>query len=111
MIKRKILSLCFFVTFNMFPSNAHAFNFETGKNLFKNNCLACHENGKNLSIPEKNLKKEILQANGMYNVNAIKYQILNGKNGMPAFGGRLKEKEIEEISNYVIKAAEQNFEL
>jgi hypothetical protein len=46
----------------------------------------------NLIIPEKNLKKEILQANGIYSQDAIKYQVLNGKNGMPAFGGRLKRR-------------------
>ena len=37
------------------------------------------------------------------------YQVLNGKNGMPAFGGRLKDIEIEDVAEYVIFAAEKNF--
>jgi len=86
-------------------------NFEIGKKLFNSNCIACHQNGGNLIIPEKNLKKSILEINGMDSLEAIMYQILNGKNGMPAFGGRLSEKEIEEIANYVILSAEKNFKL
>jgi cytochrome c6 len=74
-----------------------------GKKLFFSNCNVCHLNGTNIIIPEKNLKQETLKANGMNNVNAIVYQILNGKNGMPAFGGRLKEKEIEAIAKYILK--------
>ena len=36
----------------------------------------------------------------MNNNDAIIYQILNGKNGMPAFGGRLEIKDIEEYLRY-----------
>jgi mono/diheme cytochrome c family protein len=39
----------------------------------------------------------------MNNRNSIIYQIINGKNGMPGFGGRLKESEIEEIASYILK--------
>ena len=46
----------------------------------------------------------------MNSVSAISYQILNGKNGMPAFGGRLKESEIQEIANYVLIQSANNFE-
>jgi len=72
--------------------------------------MACHNGGRNVIIPEKNLKKITLQANGMYKIDSIMYQVLNGKNGMPAFGGRLNEDEIENIAEYVIYAAEKNFE-
>ena len=41
----------------------------------------------------------------MNTTSAIKYQIINGKNGMPAFGGRLKEIEIEQIAKYVLDNA------
>jgi cytochrome c6 len=74
-----------------------------GEKLFLSNCITCHANGNNIIIPEKSLKKEILQTNGMDNKNAIIYQVMNGKNGMPAFGGRLKETEIEAIANYVLE--------
>ena len=51
-----------------------------GKVLFKNNCSVCHLGGNNIIIPEKNLKHETLEANGMNSVSAIGYQIINGKN-------------------------------
>ena len=59
---------------------------------------------------EKNIKGKTLEANVMNSVSAISYQILNGKNGMPAFGGRLKESEIQEIAKYVLIQSANNFE-
>jgi cytochrome c6 len=82
---------------------------ENGEKLFSQNCSACHLDGTNIIIPEKNLLKETLKENGMASVSAISYQILNGKNGMPAFGGRLKEEEIESIAIYVLGATWKNF--
>jgi len=79
-------------------------NLNLGEKLFNENCIACHQNGKNIIIPEKNLTKAILKANGMDSIDSIMYQIINGKNGMPAFGGRLKEIEIKEIANYLFSA-------
>ena len=70
---------------------------ENGEILFKNNCSVCHLGGNNIIIPEKNLKHETLEANGMNSKSAISYQIINGKNGMPAFGGRLKEKKLKKL--------------
>ena len=78
-----------------------------GEKLFQNNCSLCHLNGTNIIIPEKNLKEETLIANGMKNKNSLSYLILNGKNGMPAFGGRLTENEIEAISNYLLNAIQK----
>lgn len=73
-----------------------------GKDLFSKNCSVCHENKGNIILPEKNLHQETLETNGMYNIEAINYQILNGKNGMPAFGGKLNEKQIKEIATYIL---------
>ena len=80
-----------------------------GKEIFQANCSVCHIGGANIIIPEKNLKKNTLEANGMNTVNAISYQIINGKNGMPAFGGRLEEDEIEIVASYVLKQSLTNF--
>ena len=77
--------------------------FEMGKQIFDNNCNVCHIGGNNIIIPEKNLRKKSLDANGMNNLDAIMYQVMNGKNGMPAFGGRLKETEIENVAIFVLK--------
>ena len=82
---------------------------EKGEIIFKNNCIVCHAGGNNLIIPEKNLKKETLEANGMNTKSAISYQVLNGKNGMPAFGGRLKENEIEAVAIYLLEQSAKNF--
>ena len=73
---------------------------KSGEQLFISNCNVCHKNGNNIIIPEKNLRQETLKANGMENIVAIIYQITNGKNGMPAFGGRLKEKYIENAVSF-----------
>lgn len=84
-------------------------NQRIGKEIFQANCSVCHIGGANIIIPEKNLKKNTLEANGMNTVNAISYQIINGKNGMPAFGGRLEEDEIEIVASYVLKQSLTNF--
>ncbi len=102
-----LISLNFLI--NFFPLKSINAD-ENGKSLFKNNCSVCHLGGNNIIIPEKNLKHETLEANGMNSKNAITYQIINGKNGMPAFGGRLKEEEIEKITLYVLEQAATNFE-
>lgn len=97
----------FWIFFN--GKKTEAIDFEKGKELFLENCTVCHIGGRNLIIPEKNLKKNALEANGMNSLNAIIYQISNGKNGMPAFGGRLQEDEIEIVASYVLKQSLSNF--
>ena len=94
--------------FSLEKTNAST-TFEKGEKIFKNNCMVCHAGGNNIIIPEKNLKKETLEANGMNTTDAISYQVLNGKNGMPAFGGRLKEKEIEAVAIYVLEESLKDF--
>jgi len=91
----------FFLSFYK-QSNAQE-DYKKGEKLFLSNCSACHTGGNNIIIPEKNLKRETLEANGMYNISAITYQVINGKNGMPAFGGRLEENEIQEIAIYILQ--------
>ena len=100
--------LLFFFTFQIEKINAS--NLEKGEKIFQKNCSVCHENGNNIIIAEKNLKKETLETNGMNSILSISYQVTNGKNGMPAFGGRLKESDIEEVSNYILYQAERNFQ-
>lgn len=102
------LLILFFILLN--ASLCQAVNLERGTQLFKTNCTACHNQGINIIIPEKNLARKTLEANGMYKIEAIKYQISNGKNGMPAFGGRLTETEIEEIAKYVLIESEKSFQ-
>ena len=101
MKKRNQILISLFLLF-FFKDPGYAKNLEIGEILFNQNCQVCHIDGKNIIIPEKNLKKKVLEANGMDTVEAIVYQVTNGKNGMPAFGGRLTEKEMEKISFYIL---------
>jgi cytochrome c6 len=94
----KIIFL-FFIFFNIIHLNF----FEKGEKLFELNCISCHVNGNNSILPEKDLKKETLESLGINNRTSLIYQINNGKNGMPAFGGRLKTIEIEQITSYIMK--------
>ena len=105
-LKLLLIQIWFFL---FFEKNGNAETLKNGNELFLNNCMVCHLNGNNIIIPEKNLKQDSLDENGMNTINAISYQILNGKNGMPAFGGRLNESEIEAIATYVLQQAANNF--
>ena len=109
----KLKFLLFYFFLNFFSNN---FNFEikkpiSGKDLFEKHCSACHSNGNNSIIPEKNLFYKTLEENGMNKIESINYQILNGKNGMPAFGGRLNEDETNNISIYILEKSLTNFDI
>ena len=103
----------FFLILGIFflSQESNSLDLDRGEKLFEKHCSICHKNGENIIIPEKNLKKETLELNGLNSIDSISYQITNGKNGMPAFGGRLKEKEILEISNYILFKSEKNFKI
>merc|ERR1712062_299179 len=70
---------------------ALAADLENGEAIFGANCAACHAGGNNSVVAEKKIKKEQLEKYlfGGYNVDAIKTQVTNGKNSMPAFGEKL----------------------
>lgn len=108
----KLLTLVLFVlsTFliNVTPE-ALAADLQAGEQVFSANCAACHAGGQNAIMPEKTLKKEILEQNGMKSVEAITTQVKNGKGAMPAFGGRLGDDDIDNVANYVITKAEQGW--
>merc|ERR1712107_950358 len=71
---------------------ALAADLENGESVFGGNCTSCHAGGNNSVVPEKKLKKEAIEKylTGGYNVEAIKYQVTNGKGSMPAFGERAR---------------------
>lgn len=78
-----------------------------GEEVFEGNCAACHAGGGNSVSPQNTLAKAALEQylDGGYNVEAITYQVINGKNAMPAWGDRLSEEEIESVSAYVYQKA------
>ena len=107
--KMTVVNVFLFLFCFSFSQEVQASSLEKGENIFLNNCAVCHNGGNNIIIPEKNLKKETLEANGMNTKSAIAYQVLNGKNGMPAFGGRLKETEIDAVAIYVLEESAKDF--
>merc|ERR1712150_192677 len=86
---------------------ALAADLENGEGVFSGNCAACHAGGNNSVVPEKKIKKEALEKylTGGDNVEAIKYQVTNGKGSMPAFGERLGPDDIDDVANYVFDQA------
>jgi len=82
---------------------------QTGEKLFSLSCLSCHRNRNNVLIPEKNLKDQSLSFFGINDEKSLVYEIVNGKNSMPAFGGKLKQDEIEKIAAYILEKNYSSF--
>jgi len=97
-------------TFLVLSQNSFAADIENGEKIFTANCSACHAGGNNVIMPEKTLKNDVLEANGMKSVDAITYQVTNGKNAMPAFGGRLSDSDIEDVANYVLSQSDKGWD-
>ncbi len=91
---------------------AFAGDVANGETVFNANCAACHAGGQNVIMPEKTLEKEALEQYlaGGRNEKAIITQVTNGKNAMPAFGGRLDEADIADVASYVISASEAGWD-
>ena len=106
---KKIISVLFLAisifTF-AFSSPALAADAAAGAGVFSANCAACHAGGKNTVNPQKTLQKEDLVKYEMFSAEAIITQVTNGKNAMPAFRGRLKPDQIENVAAYVLEQAE-----
>merc|ERR1719480_105608 len=91
---------------------AFAGDVAAGEQIFNANCAACHAGGQNVIMPEKTLEKEALDqylAGGRSEASVIT-QVTNGKNAMPAFGGRLSDEDIANVATYVIKTSESGWD-
>nr|YP_009296657.1 cytochrome c553 [Apophlaea sinclairii]AOM65797.1 cytochrome c553 [Apophlaea sinclairii] len=111
MLKKLFIQIILFciLIFTNSHLNAFAADLEHGEQVFVGNCAACHRGGENSIMPNKTLKKNILEENSMYSVSAITYQVRNGKNAMPAFGDRLEDEDIEDVANYVLNQSESGW--
>merc|ERR1712085_132419 len=92
----------------MTPAHAIAANPDQGEQVFNVNCAACHAGGQNVIMPEKTLEKEALDQYlaGGRSEGSVVTQVTNGKNAMPAFGGRLSDEDISNVASYVIRTSE-----
>ena len=98
-----LIALCLVLVLGAAPS--FAADATHGAQIFSANCAACHMGGGNVVNAERTLKQEALEA---YLANysagheaAIVYQVTNGKNAMPAFGGKLSATDIDDVAAYV----------
>jgi cytochrome c6 len=80
-----------------------------GSKVFSANCAACHMNGGNVVMANKNLKQDSLKQYGMDSAEAIVAQVTNGKGVMPAFKTKLKPDEIQAVAAYVLAQAEKGW--
>ena len=64
---------------------------DAGAIVFSGNCKACHAGGQNIIQREKTLQQAALEEylDGGANEAAVRKQVTNGKNAMPAFGGSM----------------------
>nr|QCI06429.1 cytochrome c553 [Dictyurus purpurascens] len=98
-----------FILLNISSTLAEEIDLDAGEEIFTQNCAACHANGENLVNPVKTLKIDVLHEFQMDSIDAIKRQVTNGnKNGMPAFGGRLSDEDIQNVANYVLNQAQKD---
>jgi len=91
-----------------FASPAFAADAARGAKIFSancaaSNCAACHQGGRNVVAAAKTLQKEALQKYNMNSIEAIVTQVQNGIFAMPAFKGRLNDKQIEDVAPYVLE--------
>eukprot|EP00591_Stephanopyxis_turris_P016447 CAMPEP_0195538574 /NCGR_PEP_ID=MMETSP0794_2-20130614/49599_1 /TAXON_ID=515487 /ORGANISM="Stephanopyxis turris, Strain CCMP 815" /LENGTH=138 /DNA_ID=CAMNT_0040672569 /DNA_START=73 /DNA_END=489 /DNA_ORIENTATION=- len=91
---------------------AFAGDVAAGEQIFNANCAACHAGGQNVIMPEKTLEKEALDQYlaGGRSEKSVVTQVTNGKNAMPAFGGRLSDEDIANVASYVIATSEAGWD-
>ncbi len=102
-----ILGLCWGWLVAIAP--AAAADVAHGGQVFASNCAACHIGGGNVVNAAKTLQLTDLEQYQMASLEAIKTQVTNGKNAMPAFSGRLTEADIEDVATYVLDQAEKGW--
>ncbi|MGF1591012.1 MAG: cytochrome c6 PetJ [Pleurocapsa sp.] len=111
MFAKLLSTLLVFLTAAMFTltTPALAGDAANGAKIFSANCAACHAGGRNVINGAKTLQKDALEKYEMNSVDAITYQILNGKNAMPAFKGRLSDTQIDDVATYVLSQSENGW--
>jgi cytochrome c6 len=107
-MKTPVIILLIALTLTFSPP-ALAADTANGAKIFSVQCAGCHVNGGNIVRRGKTLKTRALKRNGMDSLEAIASLVANGKNNMSAFKDRLTEKQIEDVSTYVLEQAEKGW--
>nr|YP_009399625.1 cytochrome c553 [Digenea simplex]ARW69444.1 cytochrome c553 [Digenea simplex] len=99
-------TLCFVLFTSIQIAYSQSIDLDEGEKVFSENCTACHAGGNNVIAAEKTLKLDALEKYEKASVDAIVYQVTNGNaGGMPAFGDRLSDDQIQNVANYVLNQA------
>ena len=84
-------------------------DLDNGAKVFKANCAGCHVNGGNIVRRGKNLKSRALHRHKVDTQEAVVSLVTNGKGIMSAYGDKLTQQEIADVSAYVLERAEHNW--
>lgn len=106
-MRKIIAAFLALVTLFFWSGPAGASDLTAGAKVFSANCAACHVGGGNLINAAKTLKKADLDKYEMGSLEAIKTQVIKGKNAMPAFSGRLSAAQIDDVAAYVLDQSDQ----
>ncbi len=105
-----ILLFCFFsVSIPVVAQEINPEKIVQGEQIFELHCAGCHVNGGNIIRRGKNLKLKALKRYQMDTPEAIINLVTHGKNNMSAFSDRLTTEEIENVTFYVLKKAQENW--
>ena len=85
-------------------------DLDNGAKVFKANCAGCHVNGGNIVRRGKNLKTKALHRHKVDTQDAVESLVTHGKGIMSAYGDKLTQQEIADVSAYVLQRAEQNWQ-
>jgi cytochrome c6 len=107
-MKTTVIILLIALTLTFSPP-ALAADTANGAKIFSVQCAGCHVNGGNIIRRGKTLKLKALKRNGVESLEAIASLVANGKNNMSAYKDRLSEKQIEDVSAYVLEQAEKGW--
>ncbi len=100
----KKLVIAFLAVAVVISLSSVAFAAETGAELFKSKCAACHgPDGKGQTAMGKNLKLRDLSSEEVQKQSdgELKTIVENGKGKMPAFKGKLNDEQIEALMQYI----------
>lgn len=105
-----LIALIFLGTFFSTPILAESLtDLDHGAEIFEANCAGCHINGGNIVRRGKNLKSKALHKNKVDSEEAIASLVTNGKGIMSAYGDKLSQQEIADVSAYVLQQAAQGW--
>ncbi|MBT9317325.1 c-type cytochrome [Leptothoe spongobia] len=97
-----------------FADDAYVGDVAAGEKVFAKTCATCHAGGNNAIISSQTLKQEALEQYLFnyrleHNVEAIVYQVANGRGAMPAFQGRISDRAIADVAAYVKSQSESGW--